>query len=81
MAYLEAGTYYFQAGPMEADRPLVPAGGSTVEVSVWSGTDYVVDSDSPISSPATVYTRSNRIRLVATGGFFFATEELDSVAN
>lgn len=76
MAYYQAGTYTFQSGKAAADRTIVPSGGTSVAVSSWSGTDYVVDTDSPVTAPGTIYMRSNRVRLVSTGAFFFDDEDL-----
>lgn len=81
MAYLQAGTYTFQSGKAAADRTIVPSGGTSIAVSSWSGTDYVADTDSPITSPGTIYMRSNRVRLVSDGAFFFDDEELARVVD
>jgi len=46
-----------------------------VPVEYWSGNVWVLDKDSPITSPSTIYTRYVRIRLQSDGRFSFDVEE------
>lgn len=81
MTVLQAGVYYYNAGSQMQDRSVVPAEGTSVEVHYWSGSDYVADTDSPITTPGTVYCRNIKLRLTSTGTFWFDDKELQSVTD
>ncbi|WMX18829.1 hypothetical protein [Escherichia phage vB_EcoP_PAS7] len=76
-----AGAHTFRFGSGARDRIVVPDAGTTVTVEYWSGTEWVMDVDSPIDSPATLYTRLVRVRLTADGGFSFDVVEAIDESN
>lgn len=81
MVYLDAGTYYYLFGSKMEDRVIIPSPGVSVQVSYWSGSEYVDDTSSPMTAPGTVYTRQLRMRLISDGKFSFDNQEAQSVTD
>lgn len=81
MTKFEAGTHIFRFGSGARDRIVVPEPDVTVSVEYWSGNVWVLDKDSPITSPSTIYTRYVRIRLQSDGRFSFDVEEAIDESN
>ena len=48
---------------------IIPEAGVTFDVSYWSGTEWIADDKSPMSSPQRIAVQSTRTQIVPTGGF------------
>lgn len=65
------GMQTFSFGDSSRDRILVPSTGGSVTVEFWNGEGWVIDSDSPMTSPGTIYTRNVRLRLESATAYTF----------
>jgi len=81
MTRYEAGEHYFRFGSGARDRIVVPDAGVSVKAEYWSGAEWIEDMDSPIDTPATIYTRLVRLRLTSDGGFVFDVQEAIDESN
>jgi hypothetical protein len=61
----------FAFGKLQRDRAIIPDATASVVVECWTGTGWVLDENSPITKPSTIYTKGLRLRLTPTGGGFF----------
>ena len=70
MARYEAEITLSPIGNIEY-RSIVPDSGTSVTVEFYSGAEWVEDSQSPITTPNTVFCRGLSMRLTPdTGGFY-----------
>lgn len=47
---------------------VIPDSGASVKVEFYTGSQWVDDSQSPLTTPATVFVRNNSLRFTPTGG-------------
>jgi hypothetical protein len=70
MARYEAQTLIKPQGNID-ERSLIPDSGTSVTVEFFNGSEWVADSQSPVTVPNTVFCRGLSIRLTPdTGGFY-----------
>lgn len=58
----------------QATSSLIPDNGASVAVEFWSGSNWVADSQSPVSTPSVITTQGMRVRFTPTGGGYFIDE-------
>lgn len=64
----------FAFGALVDLRAIIPDTGTSVTVEFWTGTEWVIDSQSPITSPDQVFTRGVNMRLTPDIGGYYVEE-------
>lgn len=65
----------FSFGTLVEFRAVIPDPGTSVTVEFWSGSEWVTDSSSPMTSPDRIFTRGVNVRLTPDAGGFYIEED------
>lgn len=71
--YTEQKTFSFDK--QQEYRAVIPDIGSTVVVEFWSGTMWVADPGSPLTSPDKIFAMGINVRLTPSAGHGFYIDE------
>lgn len=64
----------FSFSKLQEYRSIIPDSGASVAVEFWSGSEWVADANSPMTSPDKIFALGVQVRLTPTGGGFWIDE-------